>query len=557
MKSIRRSFLLFVFFSLSGAFGAPFAFAETEAVITVTTNLDEYDTNGSGAGCSLREAITAANTNAAFGGCPAGKAKDKIVLQAMTYLLTRPGLESANVSGDLDILSNLTLQGAGQTTTILNGNDLDRVIQITGASNVVISDLTVTNGTTTLAGGGINAQNKLTLNNVTVSNNHANLSGGGIAASGTGESVGLILNNTIVENNTSGDNGAGISAYVPTTITSSAIRNNTTQNSGALGGGIYNYGNSALVVRNSTLNNNTAEGHGGGVYNSKTAALINTTISGNNAKGNGGGIVNDATGTLELFSVTIANNHADSNNNNTGLGGGIYNGIGTVEFKNTILANNTLKTALPTNNDCEGALTSRGFNLIEIVPGTCNIGGSTGNIITGQDPALGILGPNGGATWTHPLAGGSPALDKGMPYGCRDENENLLATDQRGEIRSTDGDGIGGPICDIGAYERPLSAACVAKPTAPDLVFPIDGSTNSGHRSTLKWKDADCAAKFKVIFKRGSSQGALVFKAKNVQVLEYNTPRLSFDTYYWRVIAINQFGKSKSPWNSFSLAKKD
>ena len=30
------------------------------------------DENGGGAACSLREAILAANTDAAFGGCPAG-----------------------------------------------------------------------------------------------------------------------------------------------------------------------------------------------------------------------------------------------------------------------------------------------------------------------------------------------------------------------------------------------------------------------------------------------------------------------------------------------------
>ncbi len=557
MHPLTRVIIFFWLLGAASTFGTTVAFAEPESVINVTTNTDEYDTNGSGAGCSLREAITAANTDSAFGGCNAGNGKDKIVLQAATYFLTRAGDEAENVTGDLDIHSKLTLQGAGQTATIINANDLDRAIFIGESPGVVINDLTITNGTTSGAGGGINAQNKLTLNNVTVNNNHANLGGGGIAASGTNGNIGLVVNNSLVENNTSGNNGAGINTYVPATVTASTIRNNTTQNSGALGGGIFSYGNGNLVVRNSTIYNNTAEGHGGGLYNEKLATLVNSTLSANNSKGNGGGIANVGIATVNLFSVTIASNHADSNNNSTGLGGGIFNSAGTVEFRNTIIANNTLKTALPTNNDCEGTLTSRGFNLIEAIPGTCNIGGSTSNNVTGQDPALGILGPNGGATWTHPLAGGSPAIDKGAPYGCEDENEHLLATDQRGETRSTDGDGLGGPICDIGAYERPISAACVAKPAAPELSFPIDGSTNSGHKSTLIWQAADCAAKFKIIFKRGSPQGALVFKAKNVEVLEYNTPKLAFDTYYWRVIASNQFGKSKSPWNSFSLAKKD
>ncbi|MFN8524589.1 MAG: CSLREA domain-containing protein [Chloroflexota bacterium] len=40
------------------------------ATIQVTTSADENNTNLSA--CSLREALVAANTNAAFGGCPAG-----------------------------------------------------------------------------------------------------------------------------------------------------------------------------------------------------------------------------------------------------------------------------------------------------------------------------------------------------------------------------------------------------------------------------------------------------------------------------------------------------
>ncbi len=287
--------------------------------------------------------------------------------------------------------------------------------------------------------------------------------------------------------------------------------------------------------------------------------MVNTTVSSNNAKGNGGGLYN-YNGTFSLYSVTIANNHADSNNNNTGLGGGIWTyscaSSCPVELLNTIVANNTLKTVGATANDCEGPLTSGGFNLMEAIPGTCTIGGSTGNNITGQDPALGILGPNGGATWTHSLAGNSPAIDKGSPYGCKDETGSILAADQRGELRSTDGDGIGGPRCDIGASERPIAASCIAKPTTPQVDFPIDGSTNSGHKTTLRWKNADCAEKFKIILKRGSPQGSVVQLFKNVRVLEVTKGKLSFDNYYWRVIAINQFGKTKSAWFSFTLAPK-
>ena len=43
--------------------------AAVGATITVYTLRTEYNTSGSGSGCFLREAIRAADTNTAFGGC--------------------------------------------------------------------------------------------------------------------------------------------------------------------------------------------------------------------------------------------------------------------------------------------------------------------------------------------------------------------------------------------------------------------------------------------------------------------------------------------------------
>lgn len=57
-------------------------------VITVTTEADELNANGD---CSLREAITAANTDLAEGACPAGSGDDVIELPAGTYKITRAG----------------------------------------------------------------------------------------------------------------------------------------------------------------------------------------------------------------------------------------------------------------------------------------------------------------------------------------------------------------------------------------------------------------------------------------------------------------------------------
>src|SRR4051794_5814556 len=77
------------------------------ATIAVTTEAD-----GPGA-CSLRKAISAANTDAPAAGCAAGAGADTIALPSGRYELTLPGAgEDANASGDLDIASDLTIAGA-------------------------------------------------------------------------------------------------------------------------------------------------------------------------------------------------------------------------------------------------------------------------------------------------------------------------------------------------------------------------------------------------------------------------------------------------------------
>ena len=71
---------------------------------------------------SLRSAIMAAD---ARGG------SNTINLPSGTYTLTIAGAnEDASATGDLDITSNLTIKGSGSSSTIIDGNNLDRVIQV-------------------------------------------------------------------------------------------------------------------------------------------------------------------------------------------------------------------------------------------------------------------------------------------------------------------------------------------------------------------------------------------------------------------------------------------
>ena len=118
--------------------------AAPSATIVVNTTADEF---GTGKNCSLREAIQAANTDSDFGGCTGVKAygADVITLPAGTYTLTGAAGEDANASGDLDITSDMTIDGAGAKTTIIQGGTaspispslcvdcVDRVLHITNS----------------------------------------------------------------------------------------------------------------------------------------------------------------------------------------------------------------------------------------------------------------------------------------------------------------------------------------------------------------------------------------------------------------------------------------
>src|SRR5258705_13100410 len=86
-------------------------------------------------------------------------------------------------------------------------------------------------------------------------------------------------------------------------------------------------------------------------------------------------------------------------------------------------------------------------------PANCLISGSTFGNLTGQDPRLGPLQFNGGATQTQALLAGSPAIDSAqtlMP-GCTGATGSPLITAQRGFARPHSAH------CDIGAFEYYLS----------------------------------------------------------------------------------------------------
>ncbi len=432
--------------------------------LTVDSTLDEPDaTPGDGTcastpsgQCTLRAAIQETNARASH---------DTILLPAGVYALTITGKnEDAAAQGDLDITGDLTLSGAGWTSSVVDGNSLDRVFDVFTPAAVVLSGLTVQNGRLDAAdgpaysGGGIRQNypgSSLTLDQVRVQGNTAGDSGGGLYNNaGT-----AILQGALVVGNQARYAGGLRNTGTMTLLDTTVSGNQSTY----YGGGLLS--SSRLVLTSSTIDANTAGTNGGGVYVPLgTATLENSTISGNRANaGTGGGVWIYYQAVMTATNVTIGGN---------GPGGGIFNyheqgrnqadsvpqallQFGNIRLVNTIIGNNQLA-------DCDRSPTSPpieswGHNLDS--DSTCSLGQPTD--LPGVDPLLAPLADNGGPTPTHALLPGSPAIDAGDDAACP-------ATDQRGVARPQ------GPHCDIGAYEVLLGGEAnlaIGKSAGPDPVL--------------------------------------------------------------------------------------
>jgi len=407
----------------------PAAGTRAAAPIVVTTTVDEYAPATGDTGCSLREAVQAANSDAAFGGCPAGSGTDTIKLGPHTYTLTRPpGVILDNGNGDLNITGGVTIVGISAAATIIDGNATDRIISTLSAP-LAIRRMTLRNGKTGGPGGAIyDGGTPITITDSVLSGNSGGAAGGALYA----EDSNATIQRVAVIGNKAGSAGGGI-AIIASSATHVTIENSTIQSNiaGADGGGIYSAG-ALLTLRRSLLTQNQGNS-GDGIQNYGTATITNTTISenGNHAGGGqGGGIFNHAT--MALVNVTVSANEAS---NFSGDGGNIYN-------TGTLTAQNTLVNEALTSGDCGGSpITSLGHNLefAQFSSSPCFSAVDTTNVFA--DPKLGPLADNGGPTFTQALGQGSAAINAGITIAG-------VKVDERGVPRPA------GPKPDIGAYER-------------------------------------------------------------------------------------------------------
>lgn len=438
LAQIGLATLLLVGLALPAAAGA--GAEDVQTVINVNTTTDENNNDGD---CSLREAVIAANTDAVRDGCPAGNGTDTIHLSAGTYGFTLAGSgENGALTGDLDLLDDVVLDGSGAANTTIDANGLDRVLEIRGVA-VEISDLTLQEGDSgSLGAGGILVY---TGGSLTMFNGRITATATGDALYASQEAGPIRLLQSRIDNNLDG----GLTLY-------NVDSTNVIQDS--------------IIRENRTINNRS----GGGILSTAPLIIINTTISGNDSDFHGGGVY--TSGPLNLHNVTIANNAAIME------GGGIYLASGAVlTATNTIIGNN----AAGADDDChtDDVIDDFTFNLLEDITGCAPFSGSVTGSVFGLDPELEPLANYGGPTQTHALRSNSPAIDAGGPLQCRDEAGDLLTVDQRGYARPIDGDGDSFAICDMGAYEYDSPGTPTATNTATRTRTPSPTATRTPTRT--------------------------------------------------------------------------
>ena len=387
-------------FNVSGVRAATFVVNSMTDANDATPGNGVCETATGNGVCTLRAAISEANVLAG---------DDIITLPAGTYTNTLVGVDDVNASGDLDITSNIVINGAGSGTTIIQANAaagvaVERVIHFPVTNSVTtFNGVTIQNGrqATATFGGGVRvnaAGDNVTFNNCVISNNFSGFGGGGIIVNNA--TAVLTLNNTTVTGNTAASSTAGNIGF---------------------GGGIgLNAAGATLNVNNSTISNNTAStsmvanAQGGGIYDVQGIVNItNSTISGNTvsstaSSSRGGGIFNFG-GTLTMTGSTVSGNTASTTAaNNFGVSAGIENQQGTATITTSTISGNTgnLYSGLYTISAGLAATTT--FNRSAIVNNTATLeGGGLYNVSVGVTNAVTTLNNStvGGNT-TAGFAGG-------------------------------------------------------------------------------------------------------------------------------------------------------
>jgi CSLREA domain-containing protein len=236
------------------------------ATVVVNTTTDQALGSCSGS-CSLRDAVATAISG------------DTIQIPAGHYVLTL---------GVIDISKDLTLEGSGARTTIIDGNASSGIFLILGTFNVELDDLSLVNGNSN-TGGAIAAFSfdppavlALTIRRCTFANNQASSQGGALSL----QRVALTIEDSTFSNNQAGffSGGGAISALgVGGSIVNSTFSGNTAGTASAVNlGGI-------AIAPVSLINNTITANQATRLVAALASFFPGLTLSNNIIAGNVGG----------------------------------------------------------------------------------------------------------------------------------------------------------------------------------------------------------------------------------------------------------------------------
>lgn len=415
--------------------------------------------------CSLADAITAANTDAESGGCPAGSGEDVIELSADVVL-----------AAELPpITTEMTIEGAGSS---ISGNGGFRIFFVEASGILTIERLTLLKGKasevelasarTIQAGGAVFNQGILHVKDCRFRDNSAT-NGGAILNGGE-----LSISDSAFADNSADNDGAAIYNFGKLSVSDSVFSGNAADDDG---GAIYNL--EETKVGDSAFSDNSADQDGGGIYNNGRLSISGSVITDNSADA-GGAIFNYFDGVLSVISTTLTDNSAyyrgganynegeatfdDSafSSNAASLGGAIHNEK-NLRLSNSVFSGNAAQIGGALNNLGELSVLSSTFS--------GNVAGTGGAINNSAIDSPGELSVTN-SIFTGNSAGGGGAIS----------NDGELAVNHSLFAQNSAQVG-GGAIANIGelsvsnsTFYRNIAEKADDSNVTDDTVFPVGGA---------------------------------------------------------------------------------
>jgi hypothetical protein len=437
---------------------------------------------------------------------------------------------SGDIDGDDTTDDNGVVTDTTNTMNISGGNAYHVVTGGGVTETARLDGFTVTAGNAnrwedvTLSGAGMyNYASSPTLAHVTFSGNYAQETVGGGMANRNASSPTLI-DVTFVGNLADLSGGGMYNGFSNPNLTDVTFRGNLAKSKGSYagGGGMYNSNSSPMLTR-VAFNSNRARGIGGGMYNYKSGPMLfNVIFTGNKTGGTdqsfGGGMFNTDDSSPVLTNVVFTGNYANI------VGGGMANyhdcsptlinvtfagnwaNYGGGGMRNDTRSSPTLVNCIMWGNGANSGGRQMenlyqswpSISYSDIQGGCPNKATCGGGMIKGDPQFVAPVAASAAPTTTgdYRLRQGSPAIDAGNNLSV------TVTTDLEGNPRIVDGDGDGGAVVDMGAYEAPYADV------------PCDGTVGG---VTVGWRRAELL--------RGPAWLLLAAVVAILGLLAFRTPR--------------------------------